>query len=100
VDRSLELLAHGGSMLLGDIPNMSKRKRFLSSPAGREFHRRLTGSAEPPPVEAMEGGHIDDATVLDLLARARRAGCDAYVVPQREELPMANRREDVLVHRP
>jgi hypothetical protein len=100
VERALELLAHGGWMLLGDVPNASKRRRFLSSPAGREFHRRFSGSDEPPPPEAVERGAIDDAIVLDLLARARRAGCDAYVVPQRLDLPMANRREDLLVHRP
>jgi cyclopropane fatty-acyl-phospholipid synthase-like methyltransferase len=100
VERALELLAPGGWMLLGDIPNADKRRRFLSSPAGREFHRRFTGSDEPPPAAAVERGGIDDATVLGLLARARRAGCHAYVVPQRPDLPMANRREDLLVHRP
>ena len=34
LDTSLGLLADGGQMLLGDIPNVSKRKRFFSSAAG------------------------------------------------------------------
>ena len=33
-------------------------------------------------------------------ARARAAGFDAYVVPQAADLPMANRREDILIVAP
>ena len=47
-----------------------------------------------------EPGKIDDGVVLGILARCRAAGFDAYVLPQPPELPMANRREDVLVQRP
>ena len=39
VDRRLELLAPGGQLLLGDLPNVSKRKRFFASEAGRRFHQ-------------------------------------------------------------
>ncbi len=47
-----------------------------------------------------EPGKLDDAVVLGILARCRAAGFDAYVVPQAPDLPMANRREDILIHRP
>jgi hypothetical protein len=102
LDRSLGLLAHGGAMLIGDIPNVSKRKRFLASPAGARYHRSYTGSGDPPDVRfnAVEPGLSDDAVVLGLLARARASGCEAYVVPQPDDLPMANRREDVLIRKP
>jgi len=101
LDAATGLLAHGGHMLIGDIPNWSKRRRFFSSPAGREFHRAFTGSDEPPELTADETApHIDDAVVLGLVARARAAGCDAHVVPQADSLPMANRREDLRVSRP
>ena len=43
---------------------------------------------------------IDDSVILLLLSRARNQGFDAYVLPQRQDLPMANRREDVLIIRP
>ena len=43
---------------------------------------------------------IDDSVILSLLNRARSQGFDAYVLPQRPDLPMANRREDVLIRRP
>lgn len=102
LDRAMELLAHGGHMLIGDIPNVSKRRRFFLSPAGREFHRAFSGSDDPPEVNfnAIEDGRMDDAVLLGLVARARAAGFDAHLAPQAEGLPMANRREDLLVHRP
>ncbi len=102
LDAALRLLRPGGALLLGDVPNASMRRRFLASAAGRAFHRAWTGRDEDPepgfntPVE----GEMDDAVVMALLARARAAGADAWVLPQPPELPMANRREDILVRRP
>lgn len=102
LDRALQLLAPGGALLLGDVPNVSKRRRFFASDAGRAFHRAYTGRNEPPSVEfnRLEHEKIDDAVLLSIVARARAAGFDAYVLPQRSELPMANRREDILLTRP
>lgn len=102
LDRSLLLLAEGGEMLIGDVPNASKRRRFFASPAGVRFHQQFTGADSPPEVvyNRVERMQIDDAVVLSLLLRARAAGCDAYVVPQRPDLPMANRREDILIRKP
>lgn len=102
VDVALELLAPGGELLLGDIPNASKRRRFFASEAGIAFHRAFTGTDTKPPVDdnVTVRGALDDAVVMALLARARAAGADAYVVPQDPALPMANRREDILIRRP
>lgn len=102
LDRLLALLAPGGAALLGDIPNVSKRRRFFASSAGIAFHKEFMQTDDAPPATFNEPapGAIDDAVVFSLLARARAAGCDAYVVPQPQELPMANRREDVLITRP
>lgn len=102
LDRSLTLLAPGGEMLIGDIPNVSKRRRFFSSPNGIRFHQSFTGTAEVPDVRfnQPEPGKIDDAVLLSLLLRARTAGYDAYILPQPETLPMANRREDMVILKP
>jgi hypothetical protein len=102
LDRLLELLAPGGALLLGDIPNVSRRKRFFASEAGRRFHREFMQSDDDPEVafNVLEPRRIDDAIVLSLITRARLAGFDAFVLPQHPDLPMANRREDVLVTRP
>ena len=48
----------------------------------------------------IEHDQIDDTVVFALLQRARAQGFDAYVLPQNPKLPMANRREDILITRP
>ena len=102
LDISLSLLAPGGQMLIGDIPNVSKRKRFFASETGVRFHQIFTKTSERPKVEfnTIENDQIDDAVVFSLLQRARAQGFDAYVLPQGSYLPMANRREDILIVRP
>jgi SAM-dependent methyltransferase len=101
IDRALELLAPGGRLLVGDVPNISKRKRFFGSDAGRRFHREFMHTQDDPEVmfNVLEPGAIDDAVVLAIMSRARLAGFDAYVVPQDDELPMSNRREDIIIAR-
>lgn len=102
LDRSLPLLAEGGEMLIGDIPNISKRNRFFSSAAGARFHQNFVGRMEAPKVNfnSLVEGKIDDAVLFGMLQRARAAGFDAYIVPQPLALPMANRREDLLIVKP
>jgi hypothetical protein len=102
VDACLTLLAPGGQLLLGDVPNASKRKRFFASAAGIRHHQAFTSSDEIPVVgfNGLERSKIDDAVALGMVSRARAAGFDAYIVPQAPDLPMANRREDILIVRP
>jgi hypothetical protein len=102
VDETAALLAPGGRALVGDIPNISKRNRFFASDAGQAFHRAFTGRDEPYLVDfnAPTPGKIDDAMLVGMVRRARAAGCDAYLLPQADALPMANRREDLLIARP
>ena len=103
VDEALKLLAPGGRLLIGDIPNISMRKRFFASDTGIAHHRVFTQSADAIPearFNRLEPDHIDDAVVFSILSRARAAGFHGFVVPQSPGLPMANRREDVLIVRP
>lgn len=102
LDACLELLADGGQMLIGDIPNHSMRRRFFSSAAGVRFHQAFTGTGEVPRVahNTLEPGHIDDAALLGLVLRARSAGYHAFLLPQSADLPMSNRREDLLISKP
>ncbi len=102
LDRSLALLAPGGHFLIGDIPNLSKRKRFFTSDTGINYHKSFMQTNEAPMVifNQIEPDAIDDSVIMALIMRARSAGFEAYVVPQAADLPMANRREDVLIVRP
>ena len=98
LDRALELLAPGGAFLIGDIPNTSMRRRFLDSDEGRRFAE--AGARLGAPAAPDTTGRIDDAVVLSLVMRVRGAGFHAFVLPQPPSLPMANRREDLLIVRP
>lgn len=102
VDEALKLLAPGGRLLIGDIPNISMRKRFFSSETGVAHHQAFTGSDAQPTVEfnRIESDQIDDSVVLSIVGRARAAGFHGFVLPQSPDLPMANRREDILIVRP
>lgn len=102
IDRCMELLADGGEIFFGDIPNISMRKRFFSSEAGFESHRKFTGRDEKPVVHfnQLEVGQMDDSIVIAILTRARAQGFHAWILPQPLSLPMANRREDILIRKP
>lgn len=102
IDISLGMLAPGGELLLGDIPNVSKRKRFFASDHGIRFHQDFMQTMEKPIVHfnCIEEDLIDDAVIMAILQRARGQGFDAYVMPQPSCLPMGNRREDILIRRP
>lgn len=102
VDSLAEMLAEGGYLLIGDLPNVSKRKRFLMSDQGKAFHGANFDPTTQPKVSfnQLEHGLMDDAVILSIVARMRAAGFDAYILPQADTLPMANRREDILIYRP
>lgn len=102
LDKSLSLLNTGGRLLIGDIPNISKRKRFFSSESGIAYHKAFMKTDTAPVVEnqKIEFKTIDDAVIFGLMQRSRSAGFDSYLLPQSDNLPMANRREDLLIQRP
>ncbi|MCW8087500.1 class I SAM-dependent methyltransferase [Sabulicella glaciei] len=103
IDAAMRLLrSGGGAMLLGDLPNASMRRRFLASEAGQAFHRSYMGRDEAPNlgVHLEPSGELDDAILFSIIARARAVGSDAWLLPQPPELPMSNRREDILIRKP
>lgn len=102
VDAAACLLKPQGQLLIGDIPNATMRKRLLVSEAGKIYHKIHYGHLPEPKVvfNELSPGEIDDGVVLGLLFRMRAAGFHAFVVPQSPGLPMANRREDILIVRP
>jgi len=101
IDAAVLLLKPGGRLLIGDIPNISKRKRFFSSEAGKQFHKDFMKTDEEPHVEhlQLEPGQIDDGVITGILHRYRGFGYDTYLLPQSNDLPFANRREDILIVR-
>lgn len=102
IDKSLALLAPSGRMLIGDIPNISMRKRFFASENGIKHHQAFTGRVEVPEIEynCIQAKQIDDSVIAAIISRIRASGFHAFIMPQSLNLPMANRREDILIIRP
>lgn len=98
IDKTLSLLAPGGNFLLGDIPNVSKRKRFFATKAGVRFHQDYTKSETlPDPLTFdIHQEKVDDGVIFGILSRYRNFGFETYLQPQPDSLPMSNRREDIL----
>jgi len=102
IDNTLKLLNNNGQLLIGDIPNISMRKRFFSSPTGINFHKNFMKTNKEPEIKynTIEEGKIDDSVIISIILRARNQGFHGYILPQDEKLPMANRREDILIIKP
>ena len=102
LDKAILLLKDGGQMIIGDIPNASKRRRFFASKNGIKFHQNFTKSKELPKVEynIVQEKVIDESMLDAMINRARFSGCDAYLVPQDSTLPMSNRRDDLIIRKP
>lgn len=105
IERALSLLESGGRMLLGDVPNVSKKSRFGDSQTGQEMAKKWAeqikdaGSSTRPEKFKPDRDMVtfDDALVLDLLAFIRGKGFEAFLLPQPLNLPFGGSREDILV---
>ena len=102
LDKSIFLLKDGGQMIIGDIPNFSKRRRFFASKNGVKFHQDFMKTEELPNLEynMVQEKTIDESMLDAMIARARFNGCDAYLMPQNSKLPMSNRRDDLIIRKP
>ncbi|HVE12299.1 MAG TPA: class I SAM-dependent methyltransferase [Elusimicrobiota bacterium] len=111
VAAAASLLAPGGRLLLGDLPNVDKKGRFLSSPAGRAFEAAYKGVpvSEVPefrhPSEYVRSPYntqnpaICDGFLLETAQDIRAQGLNAYLLPQPPGLPFSMTREDLLITR-
>jgi hypothetical protein len=97
----VSLLRPGGQILIGDIPNLSMRNLFFASGAGAAYHKQHAGDDLPlPKIEPTpQANKIDDSVLLSILERYRKMGMDVYIMPQNPALPMATRREDIVMRK-
>lgn len=104
------LLAPGGRLLIGDLPNVHRKGRFLASAFGRQFeaaYRGMPESALPRYRDQQEyfrrcrdqNRGINDSLITDTLRTYRKRGYDVFVLPQPVTMPFAHTREDLLICR-
>lgn len=89
LDKALILLKPKGRMLCGDVPNISKAKRFF-----------LKNKEQNQNFFKIENEKLDDSIIMAILQRYRNFGFETYLLPQDDKLPLSNRREDILIIKP
>ena len=96
IHKCLSILNKGGVILIGDIPNISSRDRFIKSDEGKKF---LKSKQEDTNIKIIHQNHerIDDSIILSLIQRFRNFDCETYLLPQPNNLPFGNRREDIII---
>lgn len=111
VENAVKLLKPGGRFLLGDVTNINKKGRFLSSQFGRQFEANYRNMSIDEIAEFTShieyvdknpsslSTKISDSFVLNLITSMRDKGYDAYVLPQASNLPFSYTREDILIQK-
>jgi 2-polyprenyl-3-methyl-5-hydroxy-6-metoxy-1,4-benzoquinol methylase len=109
LSKALRLLAPGGKALFGDVPNQSRKERFLNSEQGNAFERQWQERVNKktdnhnPQIELVPDHTLvqfDDELLLQICGKYRNEGFDCYILPQPSHLPFGNTREDILFIRP
>lgn len=98
--KAAALLRPGGRMLVGDLPNINLKKRFLSTNFGDKFARDFMQKSAPARVDGTsqdaELVHVDDDLVLRILELGRRQGFETHLLAQSDSLPFGHTREDIV----
>lgn len=81
IEEALTLLKKEGYLLLGDIPNYSKAQRYFKLQ------------------ENLPQERIDDSILLSIVSRLRSKGYESYLIPHSKDLPLKDRRENILVYK-
>lgn len=108
IRKACHYLAPGGRMLVGDLPNESRKARFLTSREGKQANEVWRRSIESetstrtpaslssvPPIDVRTA--IDDFAIMRLVLTIRTWGLEAFILPQGHNLPFSNTREDILI---
>lgn len=107
IDKSLKLLREKGKIIIGDIPNLSLKRRFLNSPEGKKFHHnwKKENSLTKKDMEFQKNvligtslkHKIDDNLIIRIVEKLRKRNLSVYILPQNNNLPFGNTREDILI---
>lgn len=111
IDFGVSLLAPGGRMMIGEMPNTDKRARFESSPAGRAFAAEWEEMKKAWPQKRLDDyiainetmdklNVFNDEVIYAMMLRANARGAHAYLAPQPADLPYGHTRDDMIIVKP
>jgi SAM-dependent methyltransferase len=111
IQEAVELLKPYGKLLLGDLPNISRKGRFLSSEEGRIFdaayknmrledmpvYKNHHDFVEKTIADPKYYSLIDDQFINNVYQKYSNMGYDVFILPQPHNLPFSRTRHDVLI---
>lgn len=112
IKKGLSYLKTGGSMFLGDIPNTSKKERFLKTEAGKAYFDKFIQKIAISKTEGAVGSigdylkdapkdtmyaKFDDRLILLIVDEVRKLGFNCEVLGQKSNMPFFYEREDILI---
>ena len=113
VEEAVKLLNTNGILLLGDLPNISKKGKFLTSNKGKKFEANYKNvNIENLPhyndhfdfVSQMKNDKnyyslIDDSFIYEIYRKYTHLGYDVYILPQSDNLPFSYTRQDIIIRK-
>jgi SAM-dependent methyltransferase len=111
IDKALTLLKPYGKLLLGDLPNINQKGRFLSSEKGKIFeaeYKKVPVNKLPVykdhadfvnKMKADENYYslLNDELIYKIQKSYTEQGYDVFILPQPNELPFSKTRHDILI---
>ncbi|EGG93362.1 hypothetical protein IMCC1989_1287 [gamma proteobacterium IMCC1989] len=109
ISKLVSQLAPQGKLLLGDLPNVDKKGRFLASDFGRKFEAEYqqcnvdslphyqTHKGYVKSITTQQNKAINDELILWMHEHFRNSGYNVFTLPQPEHLPYSHTREDILI---
>lgn len=106
IKKALSLLEPNGTVLIGDIPNIDKKKRYLDSKTYQgnkdEWNllvEKFSGVKELASTVSVDQSliKIGDKEILELIRCIRDHGFEAFLMPQPLDLPFSYTRDDILI---
>lgn len=109
IKKALFLLSPGGKALFADLPNISKKKRFLNSSFGKNFDKDWASKLSEITKNQKPNSHwkkdeklvrLDDESIIQILSEIRKIGYHSYILDQSSNLCSGYTREDLLIVKP
>lgn len=98
INKAINLIKPGGSLLIGDIPNEDKKKRFLKSNYGKKFKINWNKVSKKAFKQfKFSTIKFSDKIILNIINNYRKKGYEVFVLSQNEKLPFSNTREDLII---
>ena len=99
----INTLSSDGKALIGDIPNINKKYRFIKSNFGRKFEEKrlkkkiIIKNFHDLLKTTKQNKLINDSFVKFILKHSKKQGRKSYLIKQPKRLPFSYTREDVLI---